>query len=236
MARGRRGRAVPPDVREQLDADLLSDVLTGRLRIPEALALQEERDAQEPADGPEENGQQPAQPSGTFDDLIQEDTFRGERGTLTIPADDLPVEVDALPIPAPYQGLRRAAMVFNFNFVWDSAEEQWVRDTGNSGGAGGAIGDVLESQQGSVSDNNSSFDTTGISDPTLWLQLYFRIRNSPGGTNTIVLSPGLTDSLGNLLEYDLRFDQSLGRWRVGIINQSGNNIDYEWQIREVTAP
>lgn len=74
--------------------------------------------------------------TGTFDDLVIDDQFISESGTLTIPPEDLPVEVGANPIPGPWQGIRRVGMVLNFSFVWDSEEEQWVRDEGNGGEAG----------------------------------------------------------------------------------------------------
>lgn len=96
--------------------------------------------------------------SGTVDDLTVEDTMADRQGSVTIPSDDLPIETDALPIPKPYQGLQRAAVVFNFNFVWDDDADQWVRDTGNPSGVGEGVYAFVTTDQTISASNTETVD------------------------------------------------------------------------------
>lgn len=82
--------------------------------------------------------------TGTVDDLVIDDRFLSESGTLTITDEDLPIELGANPLPMPVQGIRRVGMVLNFNFVWDSDEEQWIRDEGNGGATSGTLGKAAQ--------------------------------------------------------------------------------------------
>lgn len=103
--------------------------------------------------------------TGTFDDLVADAEVEQFDRTFSIGADAVPFAPnDAPAIPRPWQGIPRVAIVYNLNFVWDSAEERWIRDEGNGGAT--VEGDVEELPAVS-NPSNDGWDTLNSSNTTV---------------------------------------------------------------------
>lgn len=175
--------------------------------------------------------------TGTFDDLIQEDRFRDERGTLTVLREDAPVEVDALPLPHPWQGIRRAAVVFNLNFVWDSDEEEWIRDEGNGGG-GGALTQI-DTGTFNVPDSsgppNSPFGTgvTTFTEGAFGVLGLADESDLPAGQINFILDDETAES-SDTIAWKFGFDPSVDEYFYDIQHELGSNITCRWAILQPT--
>lgn len=78
----------------------------------------------------------PATLERTLDQLRGGGGAAVDRDSVRLDSSDIPVAPGQWPLGFPIQGLPRAAVTFNLNFVYDDERDQWVRDTGN-GKAGG---------------------------------------------------------------------------------------------------
>lgn len=116
--------------------------------------------------------------TGTIDDLIQDTGIDPARSQVLIPADDMPLEVDSLPIPKPWMGLRRAAIVYNFNFVYDDDTGEWVRQHPFENLPGRPLDTITGTVSNSTTDTRS-FDTTAGLDTELLVG--FRVSGFSGG-------------------------------------------------------
>lgn len=65
---------------------------------------------------------------GDFDDLVSDADPETFDRTFRLTSDLVPFAgEEAPPIPRPWQGIPRAGILFNLNFVWDDDAEEWVR-------------------------------------------------------------------------------------------------------------
>lgn len=75
--------------------------------------------------------------------------------------DQIPVAPGQWPLGFPIQGLPRAAVTFNLNYVYDEDAEEWVRQTPFSGGGGGGI-EVVGAAEFSLNDGQTAEIETGV--------------------------------------------------------------------------
>jgi len=80
----------------------------------------------------------PATLERTLDQLRGGGGAAVDRDSVRLDSSDIPVAPGEWPLGFPIQGLPRAAVTFNLNFVYDDERDQWVRDTGND--RTGAVG------------------------------------------------------------------------------------------------
>lgn len=172
---------------------------------------------------------------GTFEDLVPDDRTADRQGSVEIPREDLPIEVDSLPIPAPYQGLQRAAIVFNLNFVWDTDEEEWIRDEGNGGG-GGVFTSVASGTLTGIPDNGTDFEATGVTGQDKYIMCVGRVIN--GLSDFFILAEGSRGdtSDGIMTNAAWKWDGATNEWFARVENESGQPVDVEYQLLEADPP
>lgn len=204
MGRGRYGDRLPEEIQEELE------------RFEEAADVDDEL---EDGDG---------DLSGTFDDIVVDDTFTERRGTVQIPVEDAPVEVDALPIPHPWQGLQRAAVVFNLNFVFNEDTGRWEREKKSEGDVKTAT--RLADGTMTVPAGGAIFDTTGVGDPVRFVDTEFRLTADPGFDAQ--LAEGGGGSPEPLISVKPFWDTSAARWLALGVNQGPSDVTVDWILIE----
>lgn len=171
--------------------------------------------------------------TGTVADLINEADAEEFDATFRVTSDLEPfASGDSPAIPRPWQGLPRIAITYNLNFVWDDDNDEWVRDTGNSGGLLSRLADGTET----VNTGTFTRVATGIADPTRNVLATAGVTDAADVTSDF--SPNIDDGGAfspNVLTFP-RWDESAGEWDVLIQNESGFNATFEWQLLEVAAP
>lgn len=162
--------------------------------------------------------------TGTVDDLIQDTGIDPARSQVLIPSDDMPLEADSLPIPKPWMGLRRVALVYNFNFVYDDDTGEWVRQHPFENLPGRPLDTITGTVSNSTTDNRS-FDTTAGLDTELLVG--FRVVGFSGGFSFRDVVSGESAETSTALAYShtVRSDGS-----VDLAVTAGSNTgttDYE---------
>lgn len=171
--------------------------------------------------------------TGTFSDLVIEDGTTDRLGSIDLVSQDVPTAVGELPIPKPWQGLQRAAVVFNLNFVWDPEEEEWIRDEGNGGGGGGPT-EVASGTQEILNFGGQVSVDTGVegSDRTLLPLCSFIDETDLPSGNTMFLSWDYGTTASDNLNYEFGYSRSTGSWILTFEQTSNDPINVRWRIFE----
>lgn len=119
----------------------------------------DEDDADEPDDEPDPAA---TDQDNTIEDLRSEADAQVFDQTFRLGTEDIPIASGDEPaLPRPWQGIPRVAVVYNFNYVYDDDRDEWVRDTGNSGG--GTLDEVL-SVEATIPSGTAEGFNTGLTD------------------------------------------------------------------------
>ena len=152
--------------------------------------------------------------------------------TFVIEKEDLPQAIeDRIPIPYPLEGIPRAAVVFNFNYVWDDEAEEWVRDTGNSGPGF----DLLDEGTVTIPSSGQAEARTGITDGTIAPFLAVNYVNTPASStnNQLTLDPEIAGFPGITYHPDYRRDISPDQWTVFFDSDIPSSVDMRYRFYEV---
>lgn len=182
----------------------------------------------------EENGDVEAEPDvveGTVDDLIQEEGLEADEQVVLLRSEDIPTAADQLPIPTPVEGIRRAAVVYNLNFVYDDTAEEWVRQNPFSGGGGWT---TLDS--GEVTVGSSSFEFVETTVDTLnrngaVMTPFIGIADDTTGELIIYSHTHPSLSTGDI-EYVVRWDDVDGNYDIVINNEGQEAHTLTWALME----
>lgn len=179
--------------------------------------------------------------TGTARDLTTEADPAIFDQTFQATKSDVPIGVgEEVPIPRPWQGIPRVAMVFNFNYIWDDTNNEWVRDTGNSGGGG--VWEVAATGQEDVDNAGGSAIGTGLTDPTDRLRSLVAFGDPSQLTNTSFNVYEGTNAPGtNETRHYLTWDEGASftgtqEWILQIRQDTSiNPITYDWAVVRLTG-
>jgi len=156
-----------------------------------------------------------------------------DRDSVRLDSSDIPVAPGQWPLGFPLQGLPRAAVTFNLNYVYDEQKDQWVRDTGNgdSSGGGGGVQIVAEGTE-TVSPDKDSVVFTGV----LGFDRLVRATASLASLSNIGrptdISEGAFGQFRNDIVYVQEYDPVFNEWLIRIANEVGRPIDVRWALLE----
>lgn len=175
----------------------------------------------------EEEDEEPAPLASSIDDLQAAADPEAFDRTFRIEKSDVPQAIeDRNPIPFPWEGIPRVAMVFNFNYVWDDQEEEWVRDEGNGL-------KVLASGTETVSSFSITRVPTGVDNPVRFVRAFVR-PESPGDvpedfeTGFDEPGTGAADLSGGAV-----WDTATEQWEVVIGQAFPVSTTVEWVLTEL---
>lgn len=180
----------------------------------------------------EEEDEEPAPLASSIDDLQAAADPEAFDRTFRIEKSDVPQAIeDRNPIPFPWEGIPRVAMVFNFNYVWDDQEEEWVRDEGNG------IGPyrVLDKDTVSIPANSTVAFQTGVTDGQITPFVIGRFAQPPPGTgdSAVLMNPEFPNFTGIHYRAIYRESISPSQWVVSVSLNHGSPVDFAYRFGEI---
>jgi len=166
--------------------------------------------------------------------------------TFLVEKEDAPASTgDPWPIPQPWQGLPRLAFTVNLNYVYDEANEEWVRQGPFDGGAG--VIEVVETNTVPVPQSGTELVDTALSGGDRQLLLTFAFP-TPSQLDDGTFASPIVNSVTQEQETNtndadvsvvghLQYKVSDDLWRVRLRATSfvSDPVDVEYKILEVTT-
>jgi hypothetical protein len=148
--------------------------------------------------------------------------------TFRITKRDVPAGIgDEFPIPQPWQGIPRVAVTINLNYVYDEANDEWVRQGPFEGAGGGGV-TLLDSGTTSLADTSQKQVPTSITTTDIVPATALRLESPTSGSRDIIIGEadisGFTSGVNTIPIYN----QSAGQWEVGIRNDTGTTVSVSW--------
>jgi len=172
----------------------------------------------------------PATLERTLDQLRGEGGPAVDRDSVRLDYSDIPVAPGQWPLGYPIQGLPRAAVTLSLNYVYDDERDQWVRDTGNSGGGGGV--EIVAEGTETVSPDTDSVVFTGVLGFDRLVRATASLASLSNVGRSTDISEGAVGQFRNDIVYVQEYDPVFNEWLIRIANEVGRPIDVRWALLE----
>jgi len=153
-----------------------------------------------------------------------------DRDSIRLDSSDIPVAPGQWPLGFPIQGLPRAAVTFNLNYVYDEEKGQWVRDTGNRNSGGGV--EIVAEGTLSLGADEFDFVETGVSGPE---RLVRPVVTATQGANFPFILQFIEEEFRNpslLISYALAYIPDSDEWAILTSNGLDQPFDLRWALLE----
>jgi len=210
-----------------LDAEEAGQTVNEVIRDQFDQFIPDEGEVPDEEDGEDDDGTSIADLVGEAEPEVFDRTFLVEK-------EDAPASTgDPWPVPQPWQGLPRIAYVINLNYVYDEANEEWVRQ-GPFEGGGGVF---AEADSGQVSLTQASSPTTvdtGVTDRTTKVLVICSLQQDPLPDTTIGVYPGGNVETTTAVVYQTLYDDNRDEWRIAFRTDISGTItvNYSFLVAE----
>lgn len=172
----------------------------------------------------------------SIDDLAPEADVEEFDRTFRITSQDESFLVNETPaIPRPWQGIPRAAIVYNLNFVYNETEDAWERQKKSKDGTSPVT--VADSGVTTLSASANTFEPLDIpfdvTPDTLLPSLSIR---PTGFSSTQLLQWSIDETVsGNGVQAVLSIDGFDDEWQLEIYNDTTITLEIHWKVLRVTG-